>query len=71
MAYRATNLGMLVQLDPERAAAKLRRHRAACGSWTKVARKQGVDYRTLTRWLSRLAEAGYDAREEKATQAGE
>lgn len=71
MAYRATNLGMQVQLDPERAAAKLRRQHAALGTWTKVARKHGVDYRTLTRWLTKLAEAGHDPRAlEDDTQAG-
>jgi len=56
MAYRDTELGMLVRLDPKRAASRINAaFKRAHGSATNAARVLGVDRRTLHRWRVRLA----------------
>jgi len=64
MAFRFSNLGPTVQNKPADAAAflaaKIAEHEEC--SLTVAAAALEVDYRTLTRWLSKLLEAGYDVR---------
>jgi transcriptional regulator of acetoin/glycerol metabolism len=59
MAYRDTELGMLVRLDPKRAALRIKvAFKRANGSATNAAILLGVDRRTLHRWRTRLSSVG-------------
>lgn len=59
MAFRHNEMGALVSSDPKRARAALEAlFRTHEGNAVKVATELGVDYRTVTRWMTRLAKAG-------------
>jgi hypothetical protein len=62
--FRYTELGSLVAQDPAAAADELTRRLVdAGGSLTELcAQMDDVAYRTLLRWLARLADAGHDVR---------
>jgi hypothetical protein len=63
VAFTFTEIGPLVSRDPSAAAEKLADLLAAKGgNQTALQVELGVDYRTLTRWLTRLGEAGFDVR---------
>jgi hypothetical protein len=64
MAYRPTNLGLLVRLKPREAAGPIRAAFKATDNddpgrvVDKAAKHLGVGPSTLKRWLEQLAEAG-------------
>jgi hypothetical protein len=63
MAFKHTDIGPLVDEKPKEAAERLSKEIAQRGSnLSKTARELGVDYRTMTRWLAKLLEAGHDVR---------
>lgn len=62
--HKPTEIGFLVRFYPERAKAKvLSRLRAAGGNASIAAEREGVDYRTFTRWIAALEDAGVGMRE--------
>jgi hypothetical protein len=57
--HKPTKIGFLVRFHPERAKAKiLARLRAAGGNASIAAEREGVDYRTFTRWIAALDGVG-------------
>lgn len=61
MAYRESRLGLLVRMDPRRAADRIiSAFKRKAGNATHTAAMLGVDLRTLNRWLQSLASAGHD-----------
>lgn len=61
MAYRESRLGLLVRMDPRRAAGRiLTAFKRKGGNATHTAQMLGVDLRTLNRWLQTLASVGHD-----------
>jgi transposase len=67
MAYRKSDVGLLVSSDPKQAATLLKGILAEVhGNLARLADRFEVDYRTAQRWIVRLAAAGYDLSEAKA-----
>lgn len=65
MAYRESRLGLLVRMDPRRAAGRiLAALKRKDGNATHTAAMLGVDLRTLNRWLQKLADEGHDLSDE-------
>lgn len=63
MGFRYTNLGTKVSTEPAKAAEELiELYVKHGGNQTQIVKELGIDYRTLTRWLARLLEAGHDVR---------
>lgn len=63
MAFRFCEMGAKVANNPKGAAADIAAALKRCDGYAVDAAKElGVDYRTFTRWLERLAAAGHDPR---------
>jgi lambda repressor-like predicted transcriptional regulator len=61
--FKHTDIGPKVDKDPGKAADQLSAEIAARGSnLVRTAKELGVHYRTLTRWLDKLLDAGHDVR---------
>lgn len=64
MAYRDTELGLLVRLHPRQAMRRiLAAYRAEAGVATRAAIRLGVEHSTLLRWVGKLERRGLDVRE--------
>jgi hypothetical protein len=62
MAYRTQNLGLIVRLDPPRAAEVILTAWREKGSLRAVAVALGCSPRSLWRWVAHLEQAGLLAR---------
>lgn len=61
--FRFTQLGPIVNDDPPSAAALLRVQLAkAGGNISRAARNMDVTYKTVSRWIAKLAGQGHDPR---------
>lgn len=64
MAYRDTELGLLVRVRPRVAARRiLAAYRAEGGVATRAAERLGVEHTTLLRWLRKLERSGVAVRD--------
>lgn len=63
MAYRDQKIGLMVGLDPKKAAKEIARALRAGGTEVKAAEKLGCGRRSLQRWIKRLRAAGFSVRE--------
>lgn len=62
--HKPTEIGFLVRFHPERAKARiLAMLRSAGGNASIAAEREGVDYRTFTRWIAALEAGGQGMRE--------
>lgn len=70
MAWRPTDIGLRIQLDPDVARRQIERAIAkAKGNKAEAARAIGVDYRTFARWIKKLESLGYPLGDQKKTAA--
>lgn len=59
MAYRESKLGLMVRLDPKKAAATITAEIKRKKTMKAAAKALGESHRSLTRWVSQLREAGH------------
>lgn len=60
--FRYTEIGSLIQSDPEKASKKLTKELGKYDfNQSATARAMGIPVRTLTRWMSKVASLGFPA----------